>query len=37
MTKLGAGNRAACVSQAVSWGLVSGRLLAGNESAARSA
>jgi DNA-binding CsgD family transcriptional regulator len=37
MAKLGAGNRASCVSQAVSWGLVSGRLLAGNESAARSA
>lgn len=37
MAKLGAGNRAACVSQAVSWGLVSGRLLSGNESAARSA
>lgn len=37
MAKLGAGNRASLVSQAVSWGLVSGRLLAGNESAARSA
>lgn len=37
MAKLGAGNRAACVSQAVSWGLVSGRLLAGNDAAARTA
>lgn len=37
MAKLGAGNRAACVSQAVSWGLVSGRLLAGNEAPARTA
>ncbi len=35
--KLGASNRAACVSAAVTWGLLSGRLLLGTENAARSA
>lgn len=33
MAKLGASNRAACVSHAVTWGLLSGRLLGGNERA----
>ncbi|SDC41438.1 regulatory protein, luxR family [Mycolicibacterium neoaurum] len=37
MVKLGASNRAACVSHAVTWGLLSGRLLAGNVWAADSA
>ncbi|WP_304113870.1 helix-turn-helix transcriptional regulator [Mycolicibacterium bacteremicum] len=37
MAKLGASNRAACVSHAVTWGLLSGRLLGGNVCAADSA